>query len=275
MHGTALAGSQRSSGRRCCRTRSLENRLTWNRASGRRPAVCRRMLPCRLLRRSLIDGARTGLRRDHASRGPRRRRRRRRCSRFGRLSFRRGSGRSFRRRRSCWNWGTCRWQSDHHFFWRWRRRRGSGCRWRCGGRNRFRSRRRWRRSNRRRDRWTAHRRRDRRRRRCGFRRDRRLGGRRSSSRTRRYRRNWARRRLGRTRCRTRRCRTRRCRTRRCRMYLLLDYFQNVARLRDVRQVELGANLIRGRPAGTRLPACRRFSVRAEMLPHLLRFIRFD
>ena len=43
----------------------------------------------------------------------------------------------------------------------------------------------------------------------------------------------------------------------------------------MRQVELGTNLIRGRSAGTRLLACGRFSVRAEMLPHLLRFIRFD
>jgi hypothetical protein len=43
----------------------------------------------------------------------------------------------------------------------------------------------------------------------------------------------------------------------------------------MREIELGLDLIGAAPGGTRLLARRRFPVRGEVLPHLLRFIRLN
>jgi hypothetical protein len=59
------------------------------------------------------------------------------------------------------------------------------------------------------------------------------------------------------------------------MGLLLDNFQHVARLGNMREVELRPNLIRARPAGTRLLAGSRFCVPGKVTPHFFRFIRFN
>jgi len=60
------------------------------------------------------------------------------------------------------------------------------------------------------------------------------------------------------------------------MCLLLDGLQHVAGFGNMGKVELGLDLIDTRPCGgSHLPCCRPFPVRAEVLPHLLRFVRLD
>jgi hypothetical protein len=56
---------------------------------------------------------------------------------------------------------------------------------------------------------------------------------------------------------------------------LLDRLEHVARLGDVRKVELWLDLVGARPARARLLRSRRFPMRGKVLPHLLRFLYFD
>lgn len=265
MHRTALAGPQGRSRSGSCRARTLENRLSRNRAARRRPALCCR-LRALLLRRRLVNRPRTGLRHNHAPQWPRRARRRRCRLGWLRLHGRRRDlrhGRSRcrlrRRRRRC---RARRRQGNHNFGRRWRKNRDllGGCGRRRSLRHRGRcGRNHWRRYHR-----TRHRR-------C--RRSNRSG--RGLGRDRRSRRRWrTRRRYGRWARRNLRhpyCRTRRSR----RMCLLVDRLQHVARLGNVREVELRLDSLGGRTARPRFLPMRSFVVSGKMLPHFLRFVRFD
>ncbi len=271
MHGTTLAGPQRRSraaGR--CRTRTLENWLPRNRASRRRPALRGRLRTRWLLRRSQVDRPGASLRHDHAPhRSARPGRRSGRRSRLGRMCL-------GRRRNFCdWSnhrlWGcsrSCRpyrWRWRHHDFGR-RRRHGRGFLHRHGRRRSLRRRRRGRRNNWRCKYRTMHRRRGRQNRGSrGFGRDRRRGRRCGDSRTWRH---------G---CRRARRRFRRmyCRPRGNRLRSLLDRLQHITRLGDVGEVELRLDLLGARPPGTRVLRRHSLAMSGKVLPHLLRFVRFD
>jgi len=66
-----------------------------------------------------------------------------------------------------------------------------------------------------------------------------------------------------------------CRTRGGRVRSLLDRFQHVAGLGNVGEIELRLDLLSARPASTRVLCRRSFPVSGKVLPHLLRFVRFD
>ena len=271
MHGTTLAGPQRRSraaGR--CRTRTLENWLPWNRASWRRPALRRRLQTRWLLRRSQVDRPGAGLRHDHAPhRSARPGRRSGRRSRLGRMCL--GRRRSFCKRRSHRLWGcsrSCRpyrWWWRHHNFGR-RRRHWRGFLRRLDRRRSLRRRRRGGRNNWRCNHRTMHRRR-------GWK----NRGSRGLGRNRRRRRRCRGNRTWRHSCsRARRCFLRMCcRTRGCRVRSLLDRLQHVTGLGNVGEIELRLDLLGARPARTRLLRRRSFPVSGKVLPHLLRFVRFD
>jgi hypothetical protein len=56
---------------------------------------------------------------------------------------------------------------------------------------------------------------------------------------------------------------------------LLDRLQHIAGLGNMREIELRLDLFGAPPGGTGLLGRRRFPVRGKVLPHLLRFIRFN
>jgi len=55
----------------------------------------------------------------------------------------------------------------------------------------------------------------------------------------------------------------------------MDRLQHVAGFGDVREVELRLDLLGARPGGPRFLRRRSFVVSGKVLPHLLRFVRFD
>jgi hypothetical protein len=59
------------------------------------------------------------------------------------------------------------------------------------------------------------------------------------------------------------------------MRLLVNRLQHVTRLGNMREVELGLDLVDAKPSGPRLLPSGRRPVRGKVLPHLLRFVRFD
>ncbi len=260
MHGTTLAGPQRrprAAGR--CRTRPLENWLPWNRASGRRPALRGRLRTRWLLRRSQVDRPGAGLRHDHAPhRSARPGRRSGRRSRLGRMCLCRR--RNFCERRSHRLWGcsrSCRpdrWWWRHHNFGR-RRRHGRGFLRRHGRRRSLRRRRRGGRNNWRCNHRTRHRRR-------GWK----IRGSRGLGRERRR---------GRSSGCSRMCRHGNRRSRGGRVCSLLDRLQHVAGLGNVGEVELRLDLLGARPPGTRVLRRHSLAMSGKVLPHLLRFVRFD
>jgi hypothetical protein len=272
MHGTPLTRPQWRTGRsRHLRPLTLKDRLprhgTSRRWPHRRTSLCTGLN--RLRRRRLIDRPRSGLRDDHAWRRSHWRSRPHRRCRY-RWRWRRGR----RNRRSCHL--NCRLR-------RWRRRRwccwANGRRWRssrrrgCGYRSCRLSRR-----NHRRCRWTHDR----------SRRPRRL--RRNESRCWRrrccwFRCRWWRRRRSRGRrrcsgwlglnCRRAWCRRARRRRRRSRcgcLLLLRDQLQNIARLGDVRQVNLRLDFFRLSPETRTARRRTRLGGRAEVRPHFFRLV---
>ena len=267
MHGTAFAGPQGRTCAGCCRARTLENWLPWNRTSWRRPTLRRGLRTRWLLRRSQVDRSGAGLRHDHAphrSASPRRRSGRR--SRLGRMCL--GRRRNFCERRSHRLWGCSRNCRPYRWWWRnynfgrrrrhWRGflrrhgrrrslRRGRRNNWRCNYRTDH-----WRRgrSNRGGSRLSRHWRRGRR---CWGNRTRRHGSRRARRRFRRM------------------C----CRPRGGRVRLLVDRLQHVAGLGNVGEVELRLDVLGARPSGARVLCRRCFAMSGKVLPHLLRFVRFD
>ncbi len=249
MHGPTLARTRRRSRNGRTRPRALKNRLARNRPAWRRawPGSCGLNWPGR----SRIHGTRARLRHDHARRGSP------------------GSLRTGRNRRLRPNCG-----------WRW-----SLCRWRCCGRLRSRRIGGWWRG-RRLNRWHNHGTR-------GLRRscNRRLRNRRPGSlRRRRFRSRWSgwrsccrpgfdgrnyhgpRHWRNRWRSGARRRRRRRCR--RVRLCLLLPKkIQNIARLGDVRKINLGFDFVTVMAGGALwLGSGVRFPLPLEVSTHLVRFV---
>lgn len=260
VHGATLARAQwRSRSRRSSRTRALKNGLAGHRTSGR--GTIRDRLSW-FRRRRFVHRTRPRLGHNHPRSG--RTRRRRGSGRPGRGNLRRAGRRRTRRRRRR-NWFLC-----HG-----RRRRSRGrCRRRCRNRCRRRgwrsNRLHWRRGHNHSRRSRARRRRRGGRRRLRFRSDRRWwrhrpsflrGTRRRSRRSGRS--NWPRWRR---------------RSRRCRLLLLPnDRLQHVSRLRDVRKINLGPDLVWCAIASASSWPARGVSLAgsAEVDPHFFRFVVFE